>query len=294
MNKLLRKFKRVNLFARCVFLSIIGVYVITFSFFAKSIISLVGIETLIRYFALVALVSYFLFYCYISFVRLIKKKYIMFSFLSFVSCVFIAVFCLSSYFIDVFYIALSDLNENSEVIYSSYLIALDDTTLNSKSKIGMVADETDIEGNILAKKIIEDYDLKYSVKTYETKFGSAYIEMLYDLYEGKIDGVFVSSNYITLYSGEDDFKNIAKDTKILYKVSGEYSNKDGNITSNKLLTEPFTVLIMGVDSEFNGLNANAAFNGDTLMIATINAANGINTYLKETLREIIKPIISDE
>ena len=33
---------------------------------------------------------------------------------------------------------------------------------------------------------------------------------------------------------------------------------------------------------------------DTLMIATINAANGVNTYLKEALRAIIKPIISDE
>ena len=32
---------------------------------------------------------------------------------------------------------------------------------------------------------------------------------------------------------------------------------------------------------------------DTLMLATIHAANGVDTHLKESLREIIYPIILD-
>ena len=43
------------------------------------------------------------------------------------------------------------------------------------------------------------------------------------------------------------------------------------LATTKSLTEPFTVLIMGVDSESTtGLDANAAFNGDTLMLITFN------------------------
>ena len=40
-------------------------------------------------------------------------------------------------------------------------------------------------------------------------------------------------------------------------------------TSNKPITEPFTILLMGVDSERDGLAQNAAFNGDTLMLISL-------------------------
>ena len=46
----------------------------------------------------------------------------------------------------------------------------------------------------------------------------------------------------------------------------------------KSLTEPFTVLIMGVDSAKDGLKANQAFNGDTLI-------DNECIYFKETIPE---------
>ena len=43
-----------------------------------------------------------------------------------------------------------------------------------------------------------------------------------------------------------------------------------NTSKSKRLTEPFTVLVMGVDSTIDGLNKNQAFNGDTLILVTFN------------------------
>ena len=47
-------------------------------------------------------------------------------------------------------------------------------------------------------------------------------------------------------------------------------NQDLILASNKDFNEPLTFLLMGVDSETSGLNANAAFNGDTLMLISFN------------------------
>jgi len=190
--------------------------------------------------------------------------------MSFISFLLIVIFSIGAFFIDLFYGKLSEFNENEKVIYTSYLISLKDTTLNAKSNLGMIDDEEDIEGNILAKKIIEKHHLTQNVEKFPTENTDAYLDMLYALYENKVDAIFVSSNYVTLYSSEEDFGNIANETKILYQESGEFSNKDSSIKSNKSLTEPFTALVMGVDSEYDGLNANAAFNGDTLILATFN------------------------
>jgi LCP family protein required for cell wall assembly len=94
--------------------------------------------------------------------------------------------------------------------------------------------------------------------------------MVNDLYSKKIDAIFVPSNYITLFNGEDAFVNIENDTKVVYSLSETLENSDAGIVSDKDFSEPLSILIMGVDSEANGLNANAAFNGDTLMLITFN------------------------
>lgn len=270
MKRLMRKFKRTNKFARIIYFVLSLSYIISFIFFAKSVFSLAGIETFIRYIILILLLGYLFIYIYIGLYKLIDKKYVSFYIMSVISLILVVIFSVGSYFIDMVYNKLSDFNENEKVMYTSYLISLSDTTLNAKSTLGMIEDEDDIEGHILANQIIEKYDLTQKVKTYESKENDAYLDMLYDLYEKKVDAIFVSSNYITLYSSEEDFDNIANETKIIYQTSGKFSNEDSALKSNKSLTEPFTALVMGVDSEYDGLNANAAFNGDTLILATFN------------------------
>ena len=94
--------------------------------------------------------------------------------------------------------------------------------------------------------------------------------MLDDLYSGKIDAIFLSNNYKVLFSSEETYQNIDEDIKVLYSHSEEMKNQDNIQFTNKKLTEPFTILVLGVDSENDGLNANQAFNGDTMMMITFN------------------------
>lgn len=270
MKRIMRKLKRTNKFARITYFILMIAYLISFIFFAKSVISLAGIETLLRYVALILLLGYFLVYMYFGLCKLLTKKYAGFYLLSIISLILVIIFSVGAYFIDAIYGKLSDFNENEKVMYTSYLISLSDTTLNTKSTLGMIDDKDDIEGYILANKIIEEQKLKQEVEVFESEDNDAYLDMLYALYNNEVDAIFVSSNYVTLYSSYDDFNEIASETKIVYQASDEFSNEDSILKSDKSLTEPFTALVMGVDSEYDGLNANAAFNGDTLILATFN------------------------
>ena len=112
--------------------------------------------------------------------------------------------------------------------------------------------------------------------------------MLDALYNGQVDAIFVSSNYVILFGNEEAYSNIASETKVLYSYSEKMKSKTISNT-NKKLTEPFTILLMGVDSEKDGLNANAAFNGDTLMLITFNPKN-LNATIFSVPRDTYVPI----
>lgn len=263
--KFFKRLKRVKAFPRMVFILLTLAYAISYLFFTHSIVSLVGIETLIRYAVLILLLFYFLFYVSKAYKRLIKRKYILFYLLSFITLILTLVFCFSSFFIDKLYSYVSDINDKDYINYTSYLISLKETSLDSIKTVGMIDNEDDIEGSILAHEIIKKNKLNYQIDKYD-----GYLSLLYALYQKKVDGIFVSSNYVTLFSGEEDFENIATETKKHYSFTKKMKNVDEYKSSNKELSEPFTVLIMGVDSKVDGLDANAAFNGDTLILATFN------------------------
>ena len=136
----------------------------------------------------------------------------------------------------------------------------------------------------MAQKLYSEEKLVNSIEEYSDYYG-----MLKDLYNGDIDAIFVPSNYVTLFNEEEDYQNIASDTKVLYKYSEERENQDLVLSSNKTFEEPLTFLLLGVDSEDNGLNANAAFNGDTLMIITFNP-DTLQTTMVSIPRDTFVPI----
>ena len=289
MRKTIKKLKRVNKIAKFFLLVFTITYVISLAFFSKNVLDLEGIETFLRYALIVFFILYLLFYFFASLKKMMNKKYAFFFLSSIITSIFISVFIFGSFAIDTLVGKISSINEKDKIEYTSYLITLTDTKIDSDSIWGMIDDEVNIEGNILAKQIISDHKLTQKIKKYDSQENDAFLEMLYDLYDGKIDGLFISNNYVTLYSSEEDFGNIANETKVVYKKSGLFDNKDLFKTNNKSLKEPFTVLLMGVDSEYDGLNANAAFNGDTLILATFNPKT-LTATLLSLPRDIYVPI----
>lgn len=264
MKILFRKLKRSNKFLLTLFIITFGLYIIGYTLFIKNLLSLSGIETGIRVFFIIFFLLWLIFYLFLSLIKLIKRNYKALIITTIISLLFSIVFYVSSFYIDLIYDKMGNLTESNTTIYTTYLINFNDDEFNEDKILGMVDDKESIEGYILANKLIKKEKLKNKVIKY-----AGFTELLSAFYNKEVDAIFVSSNYKTLF-GSDAYPNIGDETNILYKFSEKRKNEDKRIVSNKELTEPFTLLVMGVDSEANGLNANAAFNGDTLIYMTFN------------------------
>ena len=182
------------------------------------------------------------------------------------------------------YSNINNMQESEKITYNIYLITLKDTEFSSESKIGVISDKIDKDNNELSTKLYKKKNLKNEIVEYND-----YIKMLDDLYNNVIDGAIVPGNYDTLFRNEAGFENIVYDTKVIYEYSEKRQNEDLNIVSDKDFSEPLTFLFLGVDSEGDGLNANAAFNGDTLMLMSFNPKT-LSSVLLSIPRDTYVPI----
>jgi len=293
-NLLKKKLKRVHVAKKFFYYLTIVLYAILYAYFIYGILKLAGIENLLRGLIIGFFGIWLVIYILCGLITMISKKTKTFIFITILSLLFCPIFGVSSYYINKIYGSISSINSDT-ITYTTNLIALKETNFDSNLSIGMISLENDIEGNDLAKKLIEKEKLSNKIELYDD-----YRDMISDLYAGKIGACFVSSNYAINLSGEDYQDTLSDGTKLSLanrvKVIKEYSedrkNQDVNTldtSKKKTLTEPFTVLVMGVDSAINGLKANQAFNGDTLMLITFNPKT-LNATMFSIPRDTYVPI----
>ena len=265
MKVLFNKLKKSNRVLLILYIICVISYSVGFTFFIRSLLSLQGIETVIRIILIVFFSIWLIVFIMWNLINLILKRNKTIIVTLIITFIFIGIFGVSSFFVDKMYNKIEKLTISDYTTYTSYLIAMNDKNIEKDSKLGMIKNENDIEGNVLAKELIKKEKLKNEITYYED-----YYAMLNALYNNEVDGIFVSSNYVILFANEEAYKNIDTEAKVVYEYSKEMKTQDNISSSNKKLTEPFTVLVMGVDSQKEGLNANAAFNGDTLILITFN------------------------
>lgn len=284
MNKVIRKLKKSNLVIRIIYYLVTICYLVSSILFIKSLLNLTGIETGIRIIAIIFFIIYFLLYVFINFLNLLRRKYKGLIISTIFSLLFILIFFIGSYYINYVYSNINNMHESEKITYNIYLITLKDTEFSSESKIGVISDKIDKDNNKLSTKLYKKKNLKNEIVEYND-----YIKMLDDLYNNVIDGAIVPGNYDTLFRNEVGFENIVYDTKVIYEYSEKRQNEDLNIVSDKDFSEPLTFLFLGVDSEGDGLNANAAFNGDTLMLMSFNPKT-LSSVLLSIPRDTYVPI----
>lgn len=258
-------------------------------FLIYNLILLQGIETFYR----VMLILFIIFFdflivkglftaCFRNFKRL---KFIL---LTIISIILIIIYGIGGTAIFLLYNKLSDFNKN-KITYTSNLITLTSGPKNVKdlenSKIGIIKDTEDIEGYVIPQEMIKDekLDENNEIIQYEDS-----LEMMEDLYNEEIEAAFVSSNYKITFSNIDSYSNIADETQVILEKS-KTMKKNEEQTSEKSLDEPFTLLLLGVDSENEGLNPNQAFNGDTIMMITFNPKT-LNATMFSIPRDTYVPI----
>ncbi len=238
-------------------------YLITLGFFLYSLSRLHNIENVLRLIVTIIMAAWLFIYLIVSPIKLFTKKNKSFIAISIITGILIPILIIASLLVNYFFKNFDFTKDY--LTYTTNLVTLTDTEFNSSSKIGMISNENDLEGYKLAKKLYERDKMSNEIVSYED-----YYEMLADLYSKKIDAIFITSNYTIIFSSEETYQDIANQTKVIAEYSEKLENQDLTLKSNKKLSEPFTVLLMGVDSEIDGLDVNQAFNGDTLMMITFN------------------------
>ncbi len=206
---------------------------------------------------------------------------------------FICVNVLLCYSIRKVYGIIDSINKN-KIVYSSSLITLNSNNISSIDdvsgyKIGLIDDTLSVDNYIIAKEIIDEQKLEN-----DNKFVSYndLLVMLKDLYEKKIDLMFVSSNFDVMFQNTEGFENINNDVKVILEKNKTIKKQTTSFSilgNNTSKMKPFSVLLMGVDSEKDGLKKNAYANGDGLMLITFNPQT-LNITLMSIPRDTYVPI----
>ncbi len=198
------------------------------------------------------------------------------------------------YLINYLYGSINNINKKY-ITYSSSLVVLKDNAADKISdikdyKIAILKDKNSPEGYIIPQKIIKENKLhdENDIIEYES-----YTEMIADLYTNDLDAIFLSSEYPSIYSSIAGYENIGDETKIIISKSqkmlkSEISQKE-NSSTGKSIKEPFTILLMGIDSTDEVLTKNAVANGDSLILITFNPKT-LNATMLSIPRDSYVPI----
>ena len=195
------------------------------------------------------------------------------------------------YNVDKVYNTLAKVSDTSGyTTYSSSLVTLKDNKAESikdidkDSNIGILNDETSYEGYKIPKEVMKKQELSNETKEYDS-----YISMIDALRDEEVEYIFLPTNYSVMFGSMEGYEDIKDETKVLLteqkKVKEE---KEDNTENAKAITEPFTVLLMGVDSDAEGIQ-NGSFNGDSLMVITFNPKT-LSTTILSIPRDSYVPI----
>lgn len=268
-------------------------------FLIISIYMISGVENTIRYIGIIILfiINIMLILVTRKLFKANKKSTITISII--ISIILILAQILLGYFIQRTYSSLNSMNKD-KITYTSVIATKNTSNINDindlKNKnIGIVVDETSIDGYVIGLEIIKEQKLEENNKI---KKYSDISQLVKDLYNKKIDAMIIGKNYPSMFKSTSTYKNIEKDTKIIYEkektlTKDEIAKYTGdemlNLNTSDKIDKPFTMLVMGIDSTANTLSKNATGNGDALMLVTFNPKT-LNATIFSIPRDTYVPI----
>lgn len=264
MSRIGRKLKKTNKALRFIYYAVIVLYIISLFFFIKNLLTIRKTEPVLITTFIIFFILYLLFYSFGNLINLIEKKNKPIFITSLIAIIFVFVFSFGSYYIKFIYSGVHNITDDESLIYRSYLITLKDSEFANDMKIGIISEDYDANARNLAKKLYTNEKLSNELVDY-----SSYESMLDDLYNSKVGAILVPGNYISIFN-QADYEDVFVKTKVISDYQEKQNNEDMLISSNKDFSDPLTFLLLGVDSEKNGLNESTSFNGDTMMIVTFN------------------------
>ncbi|MBP3920700.1 MAG: LCP family protein [Bacilli bacterium] len=239
---------------------------LSIGYFSYALLLLQNIETLLR----IIIMLFFVFLSIMIVKSIIKntfkRKKIKILITTVIATTFAIAIIIIGYNVNKIYSAIKNISSNSQT-YSSSIVSRKDSDIESlddikKEKIGILNDVNSIDGYQIPQEIIKENKLENEIIEYNN-----YLDLINDLLNEKINIIFLPTNYAVLFSSISGLEELDEKTKIIY-------TKDKNVKiestlNTKNLDEPFSVLLMGVDSENENI-AGSSFNGDSLIVITFN------------------------
>lgn len=263
-------------------------FIISSGFFIYNLTLLNNIETVLRYIFISILIVYNIYLCYRVYKLLILRKVLKIHFLTIFLVISSIILIFVSTNINKLYSTLSKISNNT-VTYSSSLIVLSDSEYTTaqdltNQKIGIISFEENKEEYELSEDIIDNEKINAELIVYENA-----ISMLTDLMNNEITAIFINSNYVSMYSSIEIFENIASETTVLSETKKDVEKEELFSNNIDLLNEPFTILLIGIDSTANDIHNSSAFNGDAIILLTVNPKT-LNITMLSIPRDTYVPI----
>ena len=239
---------------------------ISIGYFSYSLILLQNIETPLRIGIIIFFIILSILFIKSIIKNIFKNKRIKNIITTIISIIISTIIIIIGYNINRIYTAIANISSTSQT-YSSSIVTLNESEINTiedleNKKIGMLSDKESIDGYQIPQEIIKEKNLKNEIEEYNN-----YLDLINALLDEKIEAIFLPTNYQILFANIQGLEKLKEQTKIIY-------TKDKNIKvqktlNSKNLDDPFTVLLMGVDSEQEEIKG-SSFNGDSLVLITFN------------------------
>lgn len=254
----------------------------------KAIALFKGIETPLRICVALIIIDLCALLCMVDYKLYFKKTKKVFYILLTITLLYSLGISLVSYKVHAMYNKVANISEDGNTnLHSSSVVVKKDANYTKiddilSKKIGIIADENSIEGFNIPYQIIEEYNINSkNIREYDN-----YYDMVDDLIAGKIEAIFLPTNYSIMLGSTEGYEDLDSTTKIIYTKETEIVSEDIPVEEVDI-TKPFTMLLMGVDTTGNGLTS--SFNGDALILITFNP-NTLNATILSIPRDSYMPI----
>lgn len=267
MEKFIKRIKKKKILISTIIFFLL--FTFSTSCLIYSILRVANIENMLRYLVSIVL-SLLIIYLFLQVLKVILKGKNPAIIL--LNIVFILLFTITSYActtINGIYSSISKIYKE-ETTYEVSVISKSNSNINkitdiNKNIIGIIKEDNKEVINELSNEIIKENNLN---KDNEIKEYNSSSDIINALYSDEIDIALVESNYVSIFSTIDTYKNISTETKKIASKSKTSKKEDDKTSKGK--DEPFTILLLGMDSTIKDISTVTSFNADSIMLITFN------------------------
>ena len=267
MEKFIKRIKKKKILISTIIFFLL--FTFSTSCLIYSILRVANIENMLRYLISIVL-GLIIIYLFLQTLRVVLKGKNPAIIL--LNIVLILLFTITSYActtINGIYSSISKIYKE-KTTYEVSVISKSNSNINkitdiNKNIIGIIKEDNKEVINELSNEIIKENNLN---KDNEIKEYNSSSDIINALYSNEIDIALVESNYVSIFSTIDTYKNISTETK---KIAGKSkSSKKEDDKASKGKDEPFTILLLGMDSTIKDISTVTSFNADSIMLITFN------------------------